>query len=103
MEQRARGVGKCAADHLGSFGYPTRPAECYGFCSQCGGSMVWDCPSCHATLPDDPDELKLAHFCRECGSPYFEAAERAAEPCEEPALRIISGRAGPAEAADRAG
>lgn len=66
-----QGVGKCAQDHLGSFGYPTRPDEPYGFCSQCGHRMVWQCEECGDPLPADTAELALARFCRKCGHSYF--------------------------------
>lgn len=66
-----QGVGKCAEDHLGSYGYPTRPGEPYRFCPQCGNPMVWACPQCGEPLPDDPQELATASFCRACGAPYF--------------------------------
>ena len=36
MADGAQGIGKCQGDHLGSYGYPTRPVEPYGFCAQCG-------------------------------------------------------------------
>ena len=85
MAERTRGVGKCAKDHLGSYGYPTRPDHPYGFCTQCGGSMVWECPQCAANLPEDPDELKVARFCRECGTAYFGETM-------EPALHVVSDR-----------
>lgn len=71
-----RGLGKCAQDHAGSYGYPTRPEEPYPFCSQCGSAMVWACPSCDAGLPEDGAELLAARFCRQCGAPYFEDADQ---------------------------
>jgi len=71
-----RGVGKCEEDHPGSYGYPTRPEEPYDFCSQCGKAMVWECAKCSAPLPDDNSELLAARFCRDCGTPYFEDAEK---------------------------
>lgn len=71
MSNEERGIGKCPADHLGSFGYPTRPAEEYPFCPQCGAGMAWRCPSCEEPVPQDTDELTLARFCRQCGSSYF--------------------------------
>jgi predicted RNA-binding Zn-ribbon protein involved in translation (DUF1610 family) len=67
-----QGVGKCAEHHLGSYGFPTRPEEPYDFCPRCGNRMVWACARCNATLPDDPEELETANFCRSCGAPYFE-------------------------------
>jgi hypothetical protein len=67
-----RGLGKCEQDHVGSFGYPSRPDEPYPYCSQCGKSMVWRCAQCEAGLPDDNDELELARFCRHCGAGYFD-------------------------------
>ena len=66
-----RGVGKCASDHPGSFGYPTRPEEPYAFCHRCGKPMVWTCPNCESPMPDDPTELAEARFCRNCGTAYF--------------------------------
>jgi hypothetical protein len=71
----AQGVGKCAGGHLGSFGFPTRPADPYPFCPQCGTAMVWVCPKCQAPVPDDPQELATANFCRACGTAYFELNE----------------------------
>ncbi len=65
------GVGKCANHHLGSFGFPTRPPEPYGFCPQCGEAMVWRCGSCGELLPEDPQELETAKYCRSCGASYF--------------------------------
>ena len=70
-EVRERGLGKCAGDHLGSYGYPTRPEQPYDFCPQCGKPMIWECPQCARALPDDTDDLMTARFCRECGAPYF--------------------------------
>ncbi len=67
-----RAVGKCAENHLGSYGYPTRPAEPYPFCSQCGCPMVWACGNCAAGLPDAGEELTGSRFCRHCGHPYFD-------------------------------
>ena len=72
MNEQERGLGKCSLNHPGSFGYPTRPAESYLFCSQCGKPMVWSCSSCGAALPEDSTELIAARFCRHCGTPYFE-------------------------------
>jgi hypothetical protein len=66
-----QGVGKCAENHLGSYGYATRPPERYGFCPQCGRPMVWACERCSAPLPEDSGELATARFCRECGHSYF--------------------------------
>ena len=66
-----RGVGKCSQDHLGSYGYPSRPEQPYGFCPTCGNPMVWACEQCNAPLPTDNDELATARFCRDCGAPYF--------------------------------
>lgn len=74
--EQARGVGKCGNAHLGSYGFPTRPEEPYGFCPQCGDKMVWQCPSCEQPLPDDSTELETARFCRNCGTPYFEDERR---------------------------
>jgi len=70
-EDIERGIGKCAQNHLGSYGYPTRPAEPYNYCPACGNPMIWRCPDCEAALPGDPDELKAARFCRDCGASYF--------------------------------
>ena len=70
-----RGVGKCEKNHVGSYGYPTRPEEPYSFCSQCGKPMAWACPECDAPLPDDANELMSAAFCRVCGTPYFNNPE----------------------------
>jgi predicted RNA-binding Zn-ribbon protein involved in translation (DUF1610 family) len=66
-----QGVGKCPESHLGSYGFPTRPADPYAFCPQCGSKMVWACAECQAALPDDPKELETANFCRSCGAAYF--------------------------------
>jgi hypothetical protein len=77
-----RAVGKCAENHLGSYGYPTRPEEPYPFCSQCGGAMVWLCGECQIGLPDDNVELLAARFCRHCGQAYF-ADEPGSEIVEE--------------------
>jgi hypothetical protein len=71
-ELAEQGVGKCAEGHLGSYGFPTRPEEPYRFCPQCGNRMVWMCPQCGAPLPDDPQELESANFCRSCGAGYFD-------------------------------
>ncbi|MGI8926666.1 MAG: hypothetical protein ACR2HN_08485 [Tepidiformaceae bacterium] len=71
-----RGIGKCPENHIGSYGYPTRPHEPYPFCSQCGTPMVWACPNCSAEMPDDSDELTAARFCRHCGTGYFGDVER---------------------------
>jgi hypothetical protein len=75
-----RGLGKCAENHAGSFGYPTRPEEPYPYCPQCGNLMVWACPQCSAGLPEDSEELAAARFCRECGASYFDGQRRDAEP-----------------------
>lgn len=96
MAERERGVGKCGSDHLGSFGYPTRPGHPYGFCAQCGGGVVWECPACEANLPEDPDELKVARFCRECGSAYF-------GDLPQPGLRVVSAQDEQAPNAEMAG
>ena len=66
-----RGLGKCVGNHIGSFGYSTRPEQRYPFCSQCGTPMVWACAACEAGMPDDADELSAARFCRHCGAAYF--------------------------------
>lgn len=71
-ETRARGVGKCTENHLGSYGFPTRPEDPYTFCPQCGNPMVWLCAECEEPVPEDPKELASARFCRACGAPYFE-------------------------------
>jgi hypothetical protein len=71
MRETMKGVGKCSNDHPGSYGYPTRPEEPYGFCQKCGQRMVWACADCDAPLPEDPEELAEARFCRHCGSGYF--------------------------------
>jgi len=73
IERDERGVGKCEENHNGSYGYPTRPEERYGFCAQCGKAMVWECAQCGASLPDDSAELDAARFSRECDAPYFES------------------------------
>jgi hypothetical protein len=67
-----KGVGKCENDHTGSYGYPTRPEEKYGFCAKCGKPMVWECSACEEPVPEDPAELAEARFCRKCGAAYFE-------------------------------
>lgn len=67
-----RAVGKCAENHLGSYGYPTRPEEPYAFCAQCGFPMVWACQECASPLPEDTAELISARFCRQCGHGYFD-------------------------------
>jgi hypothetical protein len=74
-EPQSRGIGRCSAAHLGSYGFPTRPPEPYPFCPQCGTSMIWICPKCETPVPDDPQELENANFCRSCGAAYFEAAQ----------------------------
>jgi hypothetical protein len=79
-EEQPRGVGKCANNHAGSFGYPTRPEEPYPFCPKCGRPMVWTCRNCEAPLPDDPTELAEARFCRHCGASYFDDESETAEP-----------------------
>jgi hypothetical protein len=66
-----RGLGKCVQGHIGSFGYPTRPAEPYPFCPICGNPVVWKCAACGHGLPDDSNELTAARFCRYCGTAYF--------------------------------
>ena len=71
-EMLERSVGKCPEGHLGSYGFPSRPAEPYEFCPQCGQRMIWMCASCGEPVPDDPQELAAARFCRSCGAPYFE-------------------------------
>jgi hypothetical protein len=68
-----RGLGKCAHDHLSSYGFPTRPTQPFSFCSQCGNPMIWECSHCQSPLPEDGDELMLAKFCRDCGKAYFAA------------------------------
>lgn len=40
------GLGKCERNHVGSYGYPTRPEKPYGFCPVCGKRMVWACTKC---------------------------------------------------------
>ena len=79
-DEEARGVGKCVGGHLGSYGFPTRPEEPYLFCPQCGTAMVWVCPECEAPVPDDPQELASANFCRFCGTAYFGVSESNAGP-----------------------
>ena len=76
-----RGLGKCENDHISSYGFPTRPTEPFAFCSQCGQAMVWKCGECATSVPEDADELKLARFCRQCGTGYFgdEAEDEAQE------------------------
>lgn len=59
--------------------------------------MAWQCPSCQAGLPEDPDELKLARFCRECGTSYF-----GEEVTDEPQLRVVNG-SDESPVADKAG
>ena len=71
MNDVPKGVGKCANNHTGSYGYPTRPEEPYGFCQKCGQEMVWVCAGCGDPLPEDPEELAEARFCRQCGGSYF--------------------------------
>lgn len=70
-EGQERGLGKCSEDHVGSYGYPTRPAQPYPFCPQCGRQMVWRCAACAQPVPEDNSELLTARFCRYCGAPYF--------------------------------
>ena len=82
-----RGLGKCEQNHVGSYGYPSRPEEPYGFCAQCGHAMVWQCAQCEAPLPNDSDELLSARFCRECGTPYFPEASDPAAPARTEADR----------------
>lgn len=72
MPDEAHAVGKCEQNHLGSYGYPTRPGEAYPFCSQCGGRMVWMCSDCGKPVPEDSAELTEARFCRWCGHSYFD-------------------------------
>jgi hypothetical protein len=72
-----RGLGKCPQDHISSYGFPTRPAEPFLFCSQCGNAMIWECNHCHTPLPEDGAELILARFCRDCGTSYFDAESQA--------------------------
>jgi hypothetical protein len=69
-----KGIGKCAMGHTGSYGYPTRPLRPYNFCPQCGTRMLWACARCRASMPDDPAELLVAMYCRDCGAPYFDEA-----------------------------
>jgi len=71
MTEAEKGVGKCVNDHAGSYGFPTRPDEPYGFCQKCGQGMVWVCSGCQEPLPEDPVELAEARFCRQCGTAYF--------------------------------
>jgi hypothetical protein len=70
-----KGIGKCAENHLGSYGYPTRPESPYPYCPQCGNGMVWICAKCSAALPEDSAELVGARFCRYCGASYFDSQE----------------------------
>ena len=102
-EQLPRGVGKCASDHLGSYGYPTRPDHPYGFCAQCGTTMVWECPGCHASMPSDPDELSAARFCRECGHGYFGEAPGAPAATDGQVRRVVSARDEPGHSGERVG
>ena len=67
-----RGLGKCVENHGGAYGYPSRPAARFDFCSRCGNRMVWECPACGEPLPEDAEDLELARFCRQCGASYFE-------------------------------
>jgi hypothetical protein len=71
VPEQERGSGKCRNNHAAVYGYPTRPEKPYAFCSQCGDPMAWECSKCHSPLPDEPDELSHARFCRDCGAPYF--------------------------------
>ncbi len=80
MTNEARGLGKCENEHIGSYGYPTRPDAAYPFCSQCGKAMVWVCAACEAPVPEDSTELTTARFCRQCGAPYFEPTSSPVEP-----------------------
>ena len=95
MAAENKGVGKCGEDHIGSFGYPTRPEEPYPFCPQCGGRMVWWCGECNRALPEDTSELATARFCRQCGADYFTnlagraAPESADEDGPRQRLRVI--------------
>ena len=73
-----RGLGKCGENHVGSYGYPSRPEDPYRFCPQCGHPMVWKCSRCEEPLPNDNGELLTARFCRECGAPYFPGTSEAA-------------------------
>lgn len=75
-----RGLGKCSQDHISSYGFPTRPELPFGFCSQCGQPMAWECGKCHASLPEDADELLSANYCRDCGASYFDTASDASPP-----------------------
>jgi hypothetical protein len=86
VQERERGLGKCVQNHAGSYGYPTRPEDAYPFCHICGNAMVWGCPACGATLPDDGAELAAARFCRQCGSPLFEGEPHPSS--EPPASRV---------------
>lgn len=79
-----RGIGKCVNDHLGSFGYPTRPEEPYPYCPQCGKQMTWKCPNCKEPVPQDTDELTVARFCRQCGAGYFDDQEGGGPATVEP-------------------
>lgn len=71
MVDSARGLGKCIENHVGSYGYPTRPEAPYPFCPQCGNPMVWACAACESPLPEDNAELLAARFCAQCGAPHF--------------------------------
>ncbi len=72
-----RGIGKCAQNHASSYGYPSRPEEPFPFCSQCGNPMVWSCPECGVSLPEDSAELLVAQYCRHCGTAYFAGSQQA--------------------------
>jgi hypothetical protein len=80
VAENSRGLGKCELNHVGSYGYPTRPEEPYPFCPQCGQEMVWACKACEAPLPDDSEELAGARYCRQCGAGYFGGADVQPEP-----------------------
>ncbi|MBI4299512.1 MAG: DUF2321 domain-containing protein [Chloroflexi bacterium] len=77
------GLGKCRNNHIGSYGYPTRPEEPYLFCPRCGNPMVWACPKCETLLPEDNEELSVALYCRQCGSAYFEEDGEQASPADK--------------------
>ena len=80
----ARGLGKCEQNHVGSYGYPSRPEEPYGFCPACGNPMAWACTQCGAALPADGEEIAITRFCRDCGAPYFPDAANADPQTTEP-------------------
>lgn len=79
-----RGLGKCSQDHINSYGFPTRPETRFAFFSQCGNRMVWECGNCKASVPDDGEELAVARFCRECGTPYFDSDDDSVDPALRP-------------------